>query len=74
MAQKEISQLNTQVQDAEYDLQKAAHRVEKLVKRLTEVEVRAKQADGGETSGGAGTGPGSGAGATSSQVWFQASC
>ena len=38
LAQKEIAQLNTQLQDAQYELQKANHRVENLVKRLNELE------------------------------------
>ncbi|XP_078362089.1 E3 ubiquitin-protein ligase BRE1B-like isoform X2 [Oculina patagonica] len=38
LAQKEIAQLNTELQDATYELQKANHRVDNLVKRLNELE------------------------------------
>ncbi|XP_068677983.1 E3 ubiquitin-protein ligase BRE1B-like [Montipora foliosa] len=38
LCQKEISQVNTELQDAAYELQKANHRVENLVKRLNELE------------------------------------
>ncbi|KAK3702074.1 hypothetical protein QZH41_014762 [Actinostola sp. cb2023] len=43
LKQREISELNTQLQDSEYDLQKANHRVENLVKRLNELEEMKKK-------------------------------
>ena len=42
MAQEELSEKNTSLQEAEYDLQKRNHRVERLLKRLSEVEKQCK--------------------------------
>lgn len=52
LAQKEISQLNTKLQDAAYELQKANHRVENLVKRLNELEDMNKRLREGNTTPG----------------------
>ena len=52
LAQKEIAQLNTEVQDATYDLQKANHRVDNLVKRLNELEDMNKRLREGTTTPG----------------------
>ena len=43
-SQEELSEKNTSLQDAEYDLQKRNHRVERLLKRLGEVEKQCKPA------------------------------
>lgn len=52
LAQKEISQLNTELQDAAYELQKANHRVDNLVKRLNELEdVNKRLREGNATPG-----------------------
>lgn len=48
LTNREISELNTQIQDSEYDLQKANHRVENLVKRLNELEEMRKKIREGE--------------------------
>ncbi|XP_048583157.1 E3 ubiquitin-protein ligase BRE1B isoform X2 [Nematostella vectensis] len=48
LTSKEISGLNTQLQDSEYELQKANHRVENLVKRLNEQEAFVKKLREGE--------------------------
>jgi hypothetical protein len=42
MSQDELSLKNTSLQEAEYDLQKRNHRVERLLKRLSEVEKQCK--------------------------------
>lgn len=42
MSQDELSEKNTSLQEAEYDLQKRNHRVERLLKRLSEVEKQCK--------------------------------
>ena len=52
LAQKEIAQLNTQLQDAQYELQKANHRVDNLVKRLNELEDVNKRLREGNTTPG----------------------
>lgn len=52
LGQKEIAQLNTEVQDASYDLQKANHRVANLVKRLNELEDINKRLREGTTTPG----------------------
>ena len=52
LAQKEISQLNTQLQDGAYELQKANHRVDNLVKRLNELEDVNKRLREGNTAPG----------------------
>lgn len=52
LAQKEISQLNTELQDALYELQKANHRVDNLVKRLNELEDVNKRLRDGNTAPG----------------------
>lgn len=52
LAQKEISQLNTELQDATYELQKANHRVDNLVKRLNELEDMNKRLREGNTAPG----------------------
>lgn len=52
MAQKEIAQLNTELQDATYELQKANHRVDNLVKRLNELEDVNKRLREGNTAPG----------------------
>ncbi|PFX20960.1 E3 ubiquitin-protein ligase Bre1-like [Stylophora pistillata] len=65
LAQKEIAQLNTQVQDASYDLQKANHRVANLVKRLNELEDINKRLREGTTTPGE---PGEGGAAQSDEV------
>lgn len=52
LAQKEISQLNTELQDAAYELQKANHRVDNLVKRLNELEDMNKKLREGNTAPG----------------------
>ena len=52
MAQKEISQLNNKLQDAEYDLQKSNHRVDNLVKRMNEMEEAKKKMPEGEVAEG----------------------
>lgn len=52
LAQKEISQLNTELQDASYELQKANHRVDNLVKRLNELEDMNKKLREGNTAPG----------------------
>ena len=50
LAQKEIAQLNTELQDAKYELQKADHRVDNLVKRLNELEDVNKRLREGNTA------------------------
>lgn len=50
ITQNELSEKNTSLQEAEYDLQKRNHRVEKLIKRLTEVEKQCKSLPVGVTS------------------------
>jgi len=52
LAQKEIAQLNTELQDATYELQKANHRVDNLVKRLNELEDLNKRLREGNTAPG----------------------
>ncbi|XP_020624247.1 E3 ubiquitin-protein ligase BRE1B-like isoform X2 [Orbicella faveolata] len=52
LAQKEIAQLNTELQDATYELQKANHRVDNLVKRLNELEDMNKRLREGNTAPG----------------------
>ncbi len=52
LAQKEIAQLNTELQDATYELQKANHRVDNLVKRLNELEEMNKRLREGNTAPG----------------------
>ena len=52
LAQKEISQLNNKLQDAEYDLQKSNHRVDNLVKRMNEMEEAKKKMPEGEVAEG----------------------
>ena len=42
MSQDELSLKNTSLQEAVYDLQKRNHRVERLLKRLSEVEKQCK--------------------------------
>ncbi|XP_028400648.1 E3 ubiquitin-protein ligase BRE1B-like [Dendronephthya gigantea] len=49
MAQDELSEKNTSLQEAEYDLQKRNHRVERLLKRLSEVEKQCKTLPAGTT-------------------------
>ena len=52
LAQKEIAQLNTELQDGTYELQKANHRVDNLVKRLNELEDMNKRLREGNTAPG----------------------
>lgn len=47
MSQDELSEKNTSLQEAEYDLQKRNHRVERLLKRLSEVEKQCKMLPAG---------------------------
>ena len=50
MSQDELSEKNTSLQEAEYDLQKRNHRVERLLKRLSEVEKQSKTLPAGTAS------------------------
>ena len=48
--QDELSEKNTSLQEAEYDLQKRNHRVERLLKRLSEIEKQCKTLPAGTTT------------------------
>mgnify|MGYP002803978355 CR=1 FL=1 len=50
VSQDELSEKNTSLQEAEYDLQKRNHRVERLLKRLSEVEKQSKTLPSGTPS------------------------
>ena len=46
-AQKEISELNSKTVEMEYDLQKTQHQIEKLIKRINEMQEQGKGGSGG---------------------------
>ena len=70
-SQKEINDLNTKLQDMQYDLQKSQHQVEKLIKRINEISTSKGGATSVPVSASASTKASSGAATPNPQVWYQ---